>query len=360
MLYRPLGKTGLEVTTIGLGCAPMMSLSIEAGVRLVRRAVELGMNYLDTARGYGQTEVMIGQALQGQRDKVYISTKTGARTRDEAWKSIQESLQRLQTDYVDNCHIHALNDGQDTEVRLGKGGALEALVEAREQGLVRHIGCTSHTSRTLINALGRFDFEVILVPMNIVEREPLSTLIPLCRQKGVGVTIMKPVATGLLPAQLALKWLLNQPIATIVPGPTTLEELELDAAAGQLEDTMLTPQEQAQVAALAEQLEHARCRICRACEPCPQGIIIGDLLGSEIMYDHYRTMGPEVFAAAPWAAEVMQQDVRHKEQLVAKIATCDRCGECESRCPYGLPTVRMLQGMLPAFRDMLSIYQRLA
>ena len=357
MHYRPLGKTGLRVSVIGLGCAPMMCLSIEAGATLVRRAVELGLNYLDTARSYGETEVMIGQALQGERERVYISTKTGAKTRDAAWRSIQESLERLQSDYVDNCHLHALREGEDLEARLGKGGALEALLEAREQGLVRHIGCSAHTSRALLCALGRFDFETVLVPMNIVEREPLAELIPLCQRKSVGVTIMKPVATGLLPAWLALKWLLNQPIAVTVPGVTTLEELELDAAVGNLEDYNLSSEEQAGAEALGQQWEHVRCRVCGACEPCPQGIDIGTVLGSEVSYDHYRTMGRERFAAAPWAVARMERDLRAKEELVTKIEACDRCRECVGRCPHGLPIVEMLQGMLPGLRDILSIYR---
>ncbi|HEY3415867.1 MAG TPA: aldo/keto reductase [Armatimonadota bacterium] len=119
MQYRPLGKTGDRVSAIGLGCAPMMTLSLAAGTRLVRRAIDLGLNYIDTARGYGETEVMVGQALQGQRQKVFLSTKTAAPTRAEAWREILDSLQRLQTDYLDNCHLHALSEGEDMERRLG-------------------------------------------------------------------------------------------------------------------------------------------------------------------------------------------------------------------------------------------------
>jgi hypothetical protein len=356
MQHRPLGKTGLEVSVIGLGCAPMMSLSTAEGVRLVQRAVELGITYMDTARSYGETEVMIGKALRGQRERVVLSTKTGARTREAARHSIQASLERLQTDHVDNCHIHGLSEGRDMDARLGPGGALEALIEARQQGLVRHIGCTAHTSRTLLRALERFEFETILVPMNIVEREPLAELIPLCQRRGVGVTIMKPVATGLLPAGIALKWLLNQPIATTVPGPTTVEELEQDVAVGNLADYALSPAEQAQAAELASGLEHVRCRICGACEPCPKRISISFVLGSDVPYDHYRTMGPEGFATAPWSREAMKRDLRAKEELILKIEACDRCGKCEARCPYGLPIVEMLQAALPGLRDMVHIY----
>ncbi len=358
MLYRSLGKTGMQVSVISLGCVPLGGLRLEEGMRLVKRAVELGINYIDTARGYRDAELTIGQALKGERERVYISTKTGARTRDEARQSIEESLQRLQTDYVDNCHIHGARDSQDLDQRLGPGGALEALIEAREQGKVKHIGITGHKSSTLLDALSRFAFETIMVPMNLVERQPLEALIPYCQRQGVGVTIMKPVATGLLPGPLALKWLVNQPIATAAAGMTTLEELEMNAAVGMLQDVALTTEEQGQVAALKEHWEHLRCRICRDCDPCPVNIPIGIALGTDIMYDHYRTMGHETFAAFPWAVAAMERDLQTKETLKAGIKACNRCGVCEPRCPYSLPIMEMLQQMLPAVEDIIGIYRQ--
>jgi aryl-alcohol dehydrogenase-like predicted oxidoreductase len=233
MKYRVLGKTGMNVSCIGLGGGMLGSPKTEYAVQIIQRALELGVNYFDTARGYRDSEVKIGEALKGKREKVYVSSKTNARTKGEAWQHIQESLERLQTDYLDNYHLHGLQDEQDLDARVGKGGALEALIEAKDQGLIRHIGCTSHASRKLlIEALDRFDFEIILVPMNVVEREPLDELIPVCLKKQVGVTIMKPLATGLVPSPLGLKWLLNQPITTAVPGASTLEEVTTNCLVG--------------------------------------------------------------------------------------------------------------------------------
>ena len=358
MLYRTLGRTGLQVSVIGLGCVQLSSSNAGYAVQIVQRAVELGVNYLDVARGYGDSEIKVGLGLEGRRQEVLISTKTGAKTRDDAWREINESLERLRTDYVDNCHLHGLRLGKDMEQRLGKDGALEALIQAREQGLVRHIGCSSHRSEALVEALRRFDFEVILVPMNIVEREPLDELIPLCQHKGVGVTIMKPLATGLLPAPLALKWLVNQPIASAVPGCTTLEELEENARVGH-GDPALTAQEQGRVQALKEEWEHRRCRICSLCEPCPQGISIGIVLGTDVMYDHYRTMGAQGFRAFFWSRERIERDLEHRQQTIAAIEACTRCGECEARCPYGLPAMDMLAGVVPAMEDMVDIYRDL-
>jgi uncharacterized protein len=359
MQYRPLGKTGLRVPAVGLG-GIFGASTPEYAVRMVQRALELGVTYFDVARSYGDTEIKLGAGLKGQRSRAIISTKTGAKTREDAWREINESLERLQTDYVDNCHLHGLEAGADSEQRLGKGGALEALIQAKEQGLIRHIGCTSHeSSKTLLAALARFDFEVILVPMNIVERDPLAELIPLCQAKGIGVTIMKPVATGLLPAPLAIKWLLNQPIACCVPGATTLEELEENALVGH-SDTALSAAESARVQQIKNELEHVRCRICGDCLPCPQNIEIHYLLGTESSFDHHRTMGPQRFRAHPWSPTAITKGLANTPLKIASIESCTRCGECEKRCPHGLPIMDMLSDMLPALRDMVSAYRELA
>ena len=357
MQLRKLGRTGLEVSAIGLGCAQLLSSTTEYAVRIVQRALELGVNYFDTARGYRDSEIKLGLGLKGNREKVYISSKTGGKTREEAWQHLQESLERLQTDYLDNYHLHGLKAGEDLEQRLGPGGALEGLIEAKEKGLVRHIGCSSHRSRYLLEALERFDFEIILVPMNIIEQEPLEELLSLCESKGVGVTIMKPVATGLLPARLALKWLLNQPIATAVPGATMLEEVEENSLIGHLDDCTLTVEEVEQAARLTAQFAHVRCRICGECEPCPVEIPISMTLGTDVLYDHYRTMGPETFRDFPWSLEAVQHDAEKRRQTLAAIRSCTECGECEQRCPYDLPVIEMLRSTVASMEDMLRIWQ---
>ncbi|MBS7615362.1 aldo/keto reductase [Candidatus Bathyarchaeota archaeon] len=248
MQYRELGKTGFKVSIIGLGCGFLGDSSkTKQPLEIVKKALEYGVNYFDTARAYTESETKLVEGLGANRRRVFISSKTLAKKKDKAAKHIHESLNSLKTNYIDNYFLHGLEDRRDLDQRLGSGGALEALVEARDQGLIRHIGCTSHQSRLLILALEKFDFEIILVPMNIVEREPLNALIPLCRDRGVGVTIMKPVAWGALPARLALKWLLNQPIDTVVPGATTLEQLIKDCLTAEHEDLTLLDDEQKEI-----------------------------------------------------------------------------------------------------------------
>ena len=351
----------MNVSCIGLGGGMLGSSETGYAVQIIEKALELGVNYFDTARSYWDSEIKIGIGLQGKRENVYVSSKTGATTRDEAWQHIHESLERLQTDYLDNYHLHGLRDIEDLEIRTGKGGALEALIEAKEQGLIRHIGCTSHVSRQLlIDALGRYDFEIILVPMNVIEREPLDKLIPLCEEKGVGVTIMKPLATGLLPANLALKWLLNQPVGTAVPGASTIEEVTANALVGDLDDASLSPDEAADIKVLVQNLEQVRCRLCNACEPCHVGIPIAGTLGTDVVYDHYRSMGPKAFTAFPWSRERIEGDYPVRRELVQLIESCDDCGECDERCPYGLPVSTILKNMVPPMKDIIKTWQTLA
>jgi uncharacterized protein len=355
MQYRTLGNTGLQVSAIGLGSAQLGSSCTEYAVQIVHRALELGVTFFDVARMYRDAEVKLGLGLKGQRDKAIVSTKTTAKTREDAWREINESLERLGMDYVDNCHLHGLRPGGDVDLRLGPGGALEALIEAKRQGLTRHIGATSHRSEVLVEAIRRFDFEAILVPMNIVEQEPLNELIPLCQAKGIGVTTMKPLATGLLPSRLALRWLLNQPIASAVPGATTLEELEQNALAG-YGDIRLSASEQSRVGEFKQGLDQVRCRVCYACLPCGKDINIPTTLGTDVMFDHYRTMGREAFHAFPWSRSALEKDRAERRKTITAIEACDRCGDCEKKCPYGLPIVDMLQAALPTMRDMMAIY----
>ena len=139
MQTRKLGMTGLTVSAIGLGCAQLGSSSTEYAVRLVRRALDLGVTYIDLARGYRDAEIKVGLALRpGERERLALSTKRSRRAREEARREIDESLERVGTGHFDNVHLHALQSSADIDQRLGPGGAMAALPEAREQGRVHH------------------------------------------------------------------------------------------------------------------------------------------------------------------------------------------------------------------------------
>ncbi|MBP37860.1 MAG: aldo/keto reductase [Dehalococcoidia bacterium] len=360
MKMRPLGSTGLDVVPVGLGAAQLGSSEYDHSKEIVFRALDLGVNYFDTARGYWDSEIKLGKALKGERENVIVSSKTAGKTKEEAAQHIDESLERLQTDYIDNYHLHALADMDDVDIRLG--GPLEALLDAREAGKIRHIGVTGHTDpKVLVAALKRFNFDTFLVPMNIVEREPLAELIPLAIEKKLGVTIMKPVATGLLPAPLALKWLMNQKITVAVPGASTVPEIVQNFGISQLDDYTLTANEEAEVAEWTTKLATERCRICTLCLPCPSDIEIPGTLGTDVIYNHYRSMGPAKFAEFPWETSRVEDEWQDRESLISKIddhAACDSCMQCESRCPYNLPIVSMLRSMSPSMKNMLDIWSK--
>ncbi len=360
MKKRPLGSTGIDVAPIGLGAAQLSSSEYDHSREIVFKALDTGVNYFDTAESYRDSEVKLGKALKGERESVIISSKTCGKTKEEAATHVDESLQKLQTDYIDNYHLHNLTDMDDMNLRLG--GPLEALLEAREAGKIKNIGITGHTfPSVLVAALKCFDFDTFLVPLNIVEREPLAELIPLAIEKNVGVTIMKPVATGLLPAPLALKWLMNQDIAVAVPGATTVAEMEENAGIGALDDYTLTAEEESEVASWALKLATDRCRVCMECLPCPSDIEIPGTLGTDVLYNHYRSMGPVSFSKFPWEPSRVEDDLQGRESLITKINdhdACDSCMQCESRCPYNLPIVSMLRTMVPNMEDMLDIWSK--
>jgi len=358
MEYRKLGNTGLEVSVVGLGCAMLGSPDTSYAVRLIQRAIELGVNYMDAARAYRDAETKLGIALEGMRDRVVLSTKTGGKTRDEAWRDIETSLQELRTDHLENIHLHGIGPGEDMDIRTAPDGALTALIEAKEQGVTAHIGATSHRADTLVEALQRFPFEIILVPMNYVEQQPLEQLIPLCQERGVGVTIMKPLATGLLPAPLALKWLIGQPIHSAVPGATAIEEAEENSLLGNSGGVF----DQSESAALTESKAYwdtRRCRICIDCLPCPAGINLPMDLGTDVIYDHYRTMGPEEFRTFTWSRRAMEQELPKRKRRIAQFRACTECGDCEPRCPYGLPIIEMLKQRIPGMIDMVNVFEEL-
>jgi predicted aldo/keto reductase-like oxidoreductase len=165
---------------------------------------------------------------------------------------------------------------------------------------------------------------------------------------------MKPLATGLLPAPLALKWMLNQPIATAVPGASTLAEVEQNSLVGHAAQT-LSERDQVDVERLRVELEHERCRICDACLPCPAGVNIPEHLGTDVLYDHLRTMGRDGFMAYPWSRQTLVEELESRQKAISAFEACTHCGDCESRCPHGLPVTAMLDRQLPIFREMVEM-----
>jgi len=220
-----LGKTGLTVSRIGFGGIPIQRVSADEGVAVVRRCLDLGVTFLDTANGYTTSEERIGRAIRGRREGVILATKTGARDRQGAREHLELSLERLGVDYIDLYQFHGVNDFTSYQQILAPDGAMETFQEALEAGIIGHMGITSHSPDVAKEAIRSSHFETLMFAFNFVAREPAEELTPLCEAEDVGFIAMKPFAGGMLErADLAIKYLLEFPNVVPIPGIEKAEE----------------------------------------------------------------------------------------------------------------------------------------
>ena len=333
MQYMTLGKTGLRVSHVGLGGIPIQRIDREGAVALVDELEKAGINYIDSARGYTVSEELIGQALCGRRDRFVLATKSMARTREAMEKDIETSLLNFQTDYIDLYQIHNPNDAQ-LEAVLSPGGALEALLAAREAGKIGHIGLTAHSLSVFERALETDVFETVMFPYNIVERQG-ERLIARCKEKNVGFIAMKPLAGGAIEdGALAMRFILSRaPHALVIPGMYCPEEVATNVSAAE-DTTPLTRDEQDRIDAIVAELGEHFCRRCNYCAPCTKGISIPNAFLFEGYLSRY---GLQTWARDRYLA------------MDAKASDCIGCGKCEERCPYHLPIREMLKNCVEKF-----------
>jgi aryl-alcohol dehydrogenase-like predicted oxidoreductase len=204
MPTRNLGKTGFRVGIFGLGGQAAVQRSEAVALPIIERALELGVNYFDTSAIYGGpdrlSERNLGKVLQGSRDQVWIASKSKNRTRDEALKDLEVSLKLLNTDHLDCWQLHDVGIQEDVDQIFGKGGAIEAFVQARDQKMVRHLGVTGRfRPDALIESIRRFPFDTVLMAVNAADKYHYSfekELLPLAVEKQMGIIGMKVMARG--------------------------------------------------------------------------------------------------------------------------------------------------------------------
>lgn len=333
MEYRILGKTGLNVSMMGLGGIPIQRIDA-AGTRvLVEALVENGVNYIDTARGYSVSEEYLGHALNGLRDKFILATKSMGRTKEAMAKDIDISLHNLRTDYIDLYQVHNPTLDQLAQV-VAENGALEALLEAKTAGKIGHIGVTAHSVEVFEKAL-EFDWvETIMFPYNIVETQG-EDLIKRCVQQNVGFIVMKPLAGGAIEDPvLAMRYICANPdVSVIIPGMAEVSELKQNLEA--VNNTApLSDSECVKIDAIRKDLGTQFCRRCGYCAPCTVGISIPNMF----LFEGYLKR----YGLAQWA--------RGRYEALPKTASdCVECGLCETRCPYNLPIREMLKRTAAAF-----------
>lgn len=333
MEYVTLGKTGLKVSRVGLGGIPIQRVDASAAKKLLDAVEAAGINYIDSARGYSVSEELIGGAIEGRREKFVLATKTMSRDREGMARDIETSLTNFRTDYIDLYQVHNPSLQQLEQV-CAPGGALEALLEAREAGKIGHIGLTAHKPEVFQRALEIPWVETVMFPYNIVETQAVE-LMERAREKNVGFINMKSLAGGAIEnAGLAIRFAAANPNVTVVlPGMYTPEEVAQNVAAAS-NTAPLTPEELEQVEALRRELGTSFCRRCGYCAPCTVGI---DIPNSFLFHGYLSRYG-----LAGWARG-------RYEALSAHASDCVACGACEERCPYQLPIREMLKKVAAGF-----------
>ena len=326
MEYRILGKTGLKISRMGFGGIPIQRIDAEGTKTLIHELKDAGVNFIDTARGYTVSEEYLGYALEGIREDFVVATKSMSRTKEAMAADIDISLKNLRTDYIDLYQLHNLPPEQ-LAVVTAPGGALEALLEARAAGKIRHIGVTSHSLDTFRLVLEQDWVETFMFPYNIVETQA-EDLIAKAAQKNIGFICMKPLAGGAIEdATLALRYVCANPNVTVViPGMADPKELRQNLEAVS-DSSELTRQETADFQKIRSALGTQFCRRCNYCQPCSVGINIS----GAFLFDGYR----QRYGLGQWAMDRYMA-------MEKKASDCIGCGACEQRCPYQLPIRKML------------------
>ena len=345
---RRLGRTGLQVSPLGLGAMGIISHyhpDAASGVQVVHRALDLGLNCIDTAASYFDSEEILGQALAGRWDQVVLMTKTAMRRGRRCQEEIDRSFRRLNTEHIHLYQVYHVQYREELNSVLAPGGAVELLQREKERGRVGFIGITSHHPRVLAEALDTGAFDTVQLPYNPIEADTFRPIMEKARELDIGVLTMKPLAGGRLSSvEAALRFSVADPsVACTLAGCTTLDHVERDVAAVQgatpldvagASSRSLAEQgedagSRSAMEALAKEMEQLGdlfCRRCRYCEKeCPASIPISDI---------FRCHDYMVLNQA-YAREEYRKLGDHQE-------SCTECGACEAICPYHLPVREML------------------
>jgi len=338
MRYRTLGKTGLEISEVGFGAIPIIRLSMDEAVRVLRRSYDRGITFYDTANVYLDSEEKIGRALEGRRHQVVLATKTLKRDRQGAEADIDKSLAALRTDYIDLFQLHQVSQESDYETLTGPNGAMESVIRAKEAGKIRHIGLTSHNLKMAVMLIQTELFSTIQFPFNFIEPDPLEELHPLARQLNLGILAMKPFAGGAVEnAEVCFKFLRQWPDVIPLPGFDAVDKVDEVGNLYAVEN-IVSPEDLAAMERYREELGKRFCRRCEYCQPCPEGVMINAAMIYPVIVHR---MSPA--KAAGFATKAMES-----------VRNCIECGECIERCPYDLPIPEMIKEHLIMYEEHLA------
>lgn len=323
-----LGKTGIEAVRLGFGGIPIQRVSESEAVKIILYCLEKGMDFIDTSRMYTTSETRIGKALKETDKRVAVATKSFARSADGILRDIETSLKELQRDSIDLYQCHGISSQEEYRVVISPGGAMYGLLKAKEQGLIGHIGITSHSLDLLDKVLDDGLFETIMVCLSFLEPAAKDRILPKAREKNVGVIAMKPFSGGVIEApEIALKWVLSFPDVLVIAGVEYKELIDQNWNAF-LGEYAMSEADELRMKEISGKFDKNFCRRCDYCQPCPEEIPIQFVLGMRSMVKR--------------AGNALLETPMGKNML-EKAVNCTECGDCMERCPYGLPIPDMIK-----------------
>ena len=331
-----LGKTEIVTNKNGFGALPIQRISDAEAVKLLRRAYNRGITFYDTARFYTDSEVKIGLAFKGMRDKVYIASKTAAVTPEAFWKDLETTLNNLQTDYLDIYQFH----NPDFCPKPGDGsGVYECMLKAKEQGRIRHIGITNHRLKVAEEAIDSGLYDTLQFPFCYLATEKDIALVKKCEKADMGFISMKALSGGLI-NNSAAAYAFQAQYENVLPIWGVQREEELDEFLSYIDHPPVMTEELRQV------IDHDReelcgnfCRGCGYCMPCPAGIKINDCARMSLMIRR---------------APAQMQLTADMQKMMMKIEDCLHCNQCMEKCPYELNTPELLQKNLKDYKEILA------
>ena len=331
-----LGKTKITVNKNGFGALPVQRVSVEEAGTLLKKAFNHGITFFDTARAYSDSEEKLGLAFEGIREKIYIATKTAADTAEGFRRDLEESLRLLKTDYIDLYQFH----NPAVCPKPGDGSGLyEAMLEARERRTVRHIGITNHRLHVAAEAVESGLYETLQFPFSYLASEKELELVEACKAADMGFIAMKALSGGLITNSAAAYAYLAK-FDNVLPIWGIQRENELDEFLSYIDNPPVMTEE------LEAVIEHDRkellgefCRGCGYCMPCPAEIEINTCARMSLL-----------IRRSPSAGHLTEAS----QNMMMKIKDCLHCGQCSSKCPYGLDTPALLERNLKDYEEILG------
>lgn len=331
-----LGKSEIVVNKNGFGALPVQRVPMEQGIKLIREAYEGGMNYFDTARAYSDSEEKMGKALSDVRENIIIASKTRALTVDDFWNDLKTSLKELKTEYLDLYQFH---NPPFVPKPNGEDGLYDAMLEAKENGLIKHIGITFHPLNLAKEAVESGLYETLQFPFSYLSDDEDIKLVKLCKEKDIGFIAMKAFSGGLISNGPAAFGFINQ-YENILPIWGIQKEKELNEAINNLKSPIkLNNKLKKEIEKDKEELSGDFCRGCGYCSPCTVDIQIFMCARMSLFL---RCFPPELYLTD-----------KNKEEM-KKIEDCTHCEECKERCPYGLDIPTILEENYEDWKNILA------